>query len=111
MCRDCGWGVGGMREVHPGELMRRRHLPVPEQGRWLADVVRGHEAYYAVPGSHKAVGSFRYHAYRYWRRALVRHSQKGGMDWDRMNRLARRYLPTTRTRHPWPEVPFAARHP
>src|ERR1035441_8173403 len=31
------------------ELMRRRHQPVPEQGRWLASVVRGHCAYYAVP--------------------------------------------------------------
>ena len=24
------------------ELMRRRHLPIPEQGRWLASVLRGH---------------------------------------------------------------------
>jgi hypothetical protein len=28
------------------ELMRRRHLPIPEQGRWLASVVRGHCNYY-----------------------------------------------------------------
>jgi hypothetical protein len=33
------------------ELMRRRHEPVPEQGQWLASVVRGHFAYYAVPGN------------------------------------------------------------
>jgi len=38
------------------ELERRRHLPVPEQGRWLASVVRGHLAYYAVPGNIDAVG-------------------------------------------------------
>ena len=37
------------------ELKRRRHLPVPEQGRWLASVVRGHLAYYAVPGNSDAV--------------------------------------------------------
>jgi hypothetical protein len=27
------------------ELMRRRHLSVPEQGTWLASVVRGHVVY------------------------------------------------------------------
>ncbi len=37
--------------------MQRRHQPVPEQGRWLASVVREHCAYYAVPGDSKAVAS------------------------------------------------------
>ena len=41
------------------ELKRRRHLPIPEQGRWLASVVRGHLAYYAVPGNIDAVSAFR----------------------------------------------------
>ena len=36
------------------QLHRGRHRPVPEQGRWLASVVRGHLAYYAVPGNIKA---------------------------------------------------------
>jgi hypothetical protein len=40
-----------------GELMQRRHQPVPEQGRWLASVVREHCAYYAVPGNSQAVAS------------------------------------------------------
>ena len=31
------------------ELRSRRHLPIPEQVRWLGSVVRGHIAYYAVP--------------------------------------------------------------
>jgi RNA-directed DNA polymerase len=34
-----------------GELRRRRHLPVPDQGRWLASVLRGHYNYYAVPAT------------------------------------------------------------
>src|SRR6516164_781131 len=48
------------------ELTRRRHLPVPEQGRWLASVIKGHEAYYAVPGNAEAVQAFRYHVTRHW---------------------------------------------
>src|SRR3984885_1911610 len=31
------------------ELRRRMHAPIPEQGRWLAQVVRGYFAYHAVP--------------------------------------------------------------
>ncbi len=93
------------------ELMNRRHLPVPEQGRWLASVIRGHEAYYAVPGNAEAVGAFRYYVTRHWRFALSRRSQRSRVTWERMSRLARRYLPTTRIRHPWPETRFAARYP
>ncbi len=32
------------------ELRRRLHDPVPEVGKWLASVVRGHVSYYGVPG-------------------------------------------------------------
>ena len=38
-----------LRQVHD-QLKRRRHSPIPDQGRWLASVLRGHFAYYAVPG-------------------------------------------------------------
>jgi RNA-directed DNA polymerase len=93
------------------ELMRRRHLPVPGQGRWLASVIRGHEAYYAVPGNAEAVAAFRYYVTRHWRFALSRRSQRSRVTWERMSRLARRYLPTIKIRHPWPEARFAARYP
>jgi RNA-directed DNA polymerase len=92
------------------ELMRKRHLPVPEQGRWLASVITGHQAYYAVPGNAKAVGAFRYRVIRHWRHALGRRSQKGRVTWERMLRYVDRYLPPTRTRHPWPDKRFAARY-
>ena len=92
------------------ELMRKRHLPVPEQGRWLASVITGHQAYYAVPGNAKAVGTFRHQVTRHWRHALSRRSQKGRVTWERMNRIASRYLPRTRTVHPWPDKRFAARY-
>ena len=51
-----------------GELMRRRHLPIPEQGRWLASVLRGHYNYYAVPGNIEALRAFRNQATRHWLR-------------------------------------------
>jgi group II intron reverse transcriptase/maturase len=40
------------------QLKRRRHLPIPDQGRWLGSVVRGHLAYYAVPGNSRAISAF-----------------------------------------------------
>jgi group II intron reverse transcriptase/maturase len=93
------------------EIMRRRHLPVPEQGQWLASVVTGHSRYYAVPGNYDAADAFRRQVIRYWRHALGRRSQKGRITWERMGRLASRYLPRTKITHPWPHVRFAARYP
>jgi group II intron reverse transcriptase/maturase len=93
------------------EIMRRRHLPVPEQGRWLASVVTGHQAYYAVPGNYGAVHAFRTQVTRHWHHALRRRSQKTRLTWARMNRLATRWLPPTRIVHPFPEQRFAASHP
>ena len=91
------------------ELMRRRHHPVPEQGRWLGSVVRGHCAYYAVPGNSKAIRAFRVQATRHWHRALRRRSQRTGLNWERMDRLATRRLPQAKIMHPWPSVRFDAR--
>jgi group II intron reverse transcriptase/maturase len=91
------------------ELVRRRHLPVPEQGRWLASVVRGHLAYYAVPGNGDAGQAFRTEAIRHWHRALRRRSQRSRLDWERMNRIAIRWLPPARIQHPYPDTRFDAR--
>src|SRR5580693_6061829 len=88
------------------ELARRRHLPVPVQGKWLASVILGHQAYYAVPGNAKAVRTFMFRATRLWRQALARRSQRNRVTWERMNRIASRYLPPPRTMHPWPRERF-----
>ena len=40
-------------------LMVRRHWPIEMQGRWLGSVVRGHLAYYSVPGNIQQVTAFR----------------------------------------------------
>jgi len=92
-----------------GELARRRHLPIPEQGRWLASVLRGHCNYYAVPENSEALCAFRHQLIRHWYWALRRRSQRTTMNWERMSRLADRWLPAVRILHPWPEQRFDAR--
>jgi RNA-directed DNA polymerase len=91
------------------QLKRRRHEPIPEQGRWLASVVRGHLAYYAVPGNSQAITAFRDQATRHWYVALRRRSQRHRLNWGRMHRLATQWLPPARILHPYPEVRFDAR--
>jgi RNA-directed DNA polymerase len=91
-----------------GELWRRMHLPVPEQGRWLARVLSGHYNYYAVPDNIEALSAFRYQIIRHWFRSLRRRSQKHRLSWTRMDRLAVQWLPLPRILHPWPEQRFAA---
>ena len=99
-----------LKEVK-AELMRRMHLPIPEIGQWLASVVRGHLAYYAVPGNTAAIGEFYNQVKRHWRHALARRSQRGWTTWERVHRLAKRWLPSPRVLHLYPERRFDARHP
>jgi RNA-directed DNA polymerase len=91
------------------QLKRRRHLPIPEQGRWLASVVRGHLAYYAVPGNSRAISAFHRQLGRLWLRALRRRSQRHRVNWQRMQRLITRWLPPARILHPYPEARFDVR--
>jgi RNA-directed DNA polymerase len=43
------------------QLRRRRHQPIPEQGKSLRQVVTGHFVYYAVPTNSRALSAFRQH--------------------------------------------------
>jgi len=90
-------------------LKQRRHQPIPVQGQWLASVVRGHLAYYAVPGNTDAVAAFRTQVGRLWFKALRRRSQRNRLNWTRMGRLVTRWLPAARVMHPFPEVRFDVR--
>jgi len=97
-----------LREVR-ALLMRRRHWPLEAQGRWLASVVRGHLAYYAVPGNIHQVEAFRAEVVRLWYGALRRRGQRHRLNWQRMRRHAERWLPPVRITHPWPDERFHAR--
>jgi RNA-directed DNA polymerase len=93
------------------ELRQRMHQTIPEQGEWLAQVIRGYFAYYAVPTNYAALDDFREQVIWLWLRSLRRRSQKDGTLWERMKKLANDFLPKPRILHPWPSVRFAARHP
>ena len=93
------------------ELRRRMHQSIPQQGRWLRQVVAGYNNYHAVPTNSRALEAFRYHVIDLWRRTLRRRSQKDGSTWERIARIAHDWLPKPRILHPWPQQRFAVRHP
>jgi hypothetical protein len=92
------------------ELRKRMHQPIPEQGRWLGQVVRGYFGYHAVPTNRATIGAFHRYVARFWYRTLRRRSQKDRFTWERAHRLAADWLPQPRNFHPWPHVRFAVKH-
>src|SRR5580692_11096390 len=84
------------------ELQRRMHEPIPELGKRLQAVVRGHIRYYGVPMNAPALLLFRFQVGRLWHRALSRRSQNGRVLWERMRRLINRWLPLLTVCHPYP---------
>jgi group II intron reverse transcriptase/maturase len=91
------------------EMRIRAHLPIPEQGRWLASVLAGHYRYYAVPDNIRALRTFRHTVGTLWLRTLRRRSQRHRLTWQRMSRLIARWLPQPRILHLWPDARFNAR--
>jgi RNA-directed DNA polymerase len=92
-------------------LKATRHDGVEAQGKWLAQVLRGWLAYYAVPMSAPAITAFRHHLVDRWLHAIRRRGQKHRLAWPRMKIIANRYLPYPRIQHPWPEQRFLVNHP
>ncbi len=93
------------------QMRKRMHHTLPEQGAWLGSVVRGFNAYHAVPTNSRSIGAFRYHVVEIWWKSLRRRSQKSNLTWDRMTKLAAIWLPTPRILHPWPQQRFAVKYP
>jgi len=84
---------------------------IPETGKWLRSVVQGYFNYHAVPGNGKRLLAFRDAVTRYGRQTLSRRSQRGYIDWKRMDRLVRRWIPSVRILQPYPSERFDAIHP
>jgi len=88
------------------QLRRRLHDPVAKTGAYLRSVVSGHFRYYGVPRNGPALCSFRHSVYRLWFRSLRRRSQQHRGRKKLKRRFAlwvKRFLPTARIHHPYPE--------
>jgi hypothetical protein len=68
------------------ELTRRRHEPIPWQGKWLRGVVQGYFNYHGVSGNIAALNTFQAETTRYWLRSLRGRSQRHRMTWKRLRR-------------------------
>jgi RNA-directed DNA polymerase len=99
-----------LREIK-ATLRRCMHEPIPEQGKWLGQVVRGYFNYHAVPTNAYALAVFRHRVTDLWRRTLRRRSQKDRMTWAWITQLADAWLPKPIILHPWPSERFAVTHP
>jgi group II intron reverse transcriptase/maturase len=84
------------------ELRRNISEPLPHVGKWLGQVLRGHYGYYGVPRNLPALSSFRDAVVKLWKKTLGRRSQRGYITWDRMARLASKWLPKPTVIHPYP---------
>jgi len=84
------------------ELRRRMNDSIPEIGKWLRSVVKGHLQYYGVPLNSRALRQFHWQVTWLWHRALSRRSHKGYVTWERMERYIDRWIPPVRIYHPYP---------
>lgn len=77
-----------------------RHRPIPEQHRRLCRMLRGHDAYFGITGNSTSLQRLRIAFREAWRAWLNRRSSNSSMDWDKFNKLLRRYpLPGPRAVH------------
>jgi RNA-directed DNA polymerase len=93
------------------QLRNRTHDPIVQTGKWLKSVVHGYFNYHAVPGNTKSLRVFRFRVTQMWRKALIRRSQRRRLNWARMHRLTKYWLPEPCVLHPYPSVRFDAMHP
>ena len=85
-----------------GKLRSRLHWRAAEVGAWLGSVLEGHYQYYGVPGNYEQLSAMRDGVLKLWRAALLRRSQRHRLTWERMGKLAKRWLPKPRIYHPPP---------
>lgn len=91
-------------------LRKHMHATIGEQGRWLAAVLRGYFAYFAVPTNGASLSAFRQQVKERWLRVLRRRSQQRHLTWSGVQKFVDRHLPVPRVLHPWPEQRFHVMH-
>jgi RNA-directed DNA polymerase len=88
-------------------LRESLHEGVPVQGKWLGSVVRGYFQYHGIPGNRVALETVRRKINRMWLKHLRRRSQKQTLSWARFARWVKRWIPSSRIVHPYPNERFA----
>lgn len=68
------------------DWLLRMHQRLRDQHRWLAAVLRGHYAYFGIPGNSICLGRFRLQVMKAWRRILLRRSQRPKLSWGAVQR-------------------------
>jgi group II intron reverse transcriptase/maturase len=91
-----------LREISR-ELRQRMHMTISLTGKWLRSVLQGHYNYYGVPRNSRALNTIRYFVGRIWFKCLWRRSQRTRVNWERISRLIKRWLPYPTIRHLYPE--------
>jgi group II intron reverse transcriptase/maturase len=82
------------------DCRRIRHLPLMVQHRILGRKLRGHYAYFGIPGNSEKIRHFWLAATRVWHKWLNRRSQKRSLTWERFLRFLHRVpLPMPRIAH------------
>ena len=93
------------------ELRRRKHDRTSQVGVWLRSVVTGYYQYHAVPGNIDQLRIFQRRVNRLWRNVLVRRSQRARKKWEKFAPVFKKWIPTPRVLHPYPDARFYATHP
>jgi RNA-directed DNA polymerase len=94
------------------KLRKKMHLDLATVGSWLSSVFRGWCQYHAIPGNYDRLQQFRTAIQELWYRVLRRRSQRGqNLIWSKFSKLSRRWLPSPKILHPYPNVRFARLHP
>ncbi|MFT7111058.1 MAG: RNA-directed DNA polymerase, partial [Psychrobacter glaciei] len=76
------------------------------QGKWLNKILIGHYNYFAVPDNSVSLDRFKTAISRLWLKLLKRRSQKFKVNWNKLTKLIRYFLPNPRILHPYPSQRF-----
>jgi hypothetical protein len=72
-----------------------RHWPLRDQHRRLAQMLRGHFAYFGITGNYDRLNDLLYQVRRCWRKWLSRRSDRRNLPWTAFARIEARFpLPT-----------------
>ena len=82
-----------------------------DKGNGLARWSKAGSTYHAVPTNFRVLSAFRFNVVDLWQRSLRRRSQKDVTTWERIESLAREWLPPPKILHPWPSDRFRVKHP